>query len=113
MQAKLQLFQDYRALFEIFFCSRSKKACFFQVERLLKKFYDAAMHDKSLYSGEDIRKLDTVANMVAKIDIDALKLQKKNQEQMILKIGKKLTTASLNSRVTGAKKNSVLRLVHF
>ena len=45
--------------------------------------------------------------MVAKIDIDALKL-KKNQEQMILKIGKKLKTASLNSRVTGSKKEECI-----
>ena len=41
--------------------------------------------------------------MVAKIDIDALKV-KKNQEQMRLKIGKKLKTASLNSRFTSSKK---------
>ena len=41
--------------------------------------------------------------MVAKIDIDALKF-KKNQEQMMPKIGKKLKTASLNSRVAGSKK---------
>ena len=73
LQAKLQLFQEYRSLFEIFFCRRLKKACFFQVERLLKKFYDAAKQEKSLYSGEENRKLNTVANMVAKIDIDALK----------------------------------------
>ena len=41
--------------------------------------------------------------MVAKIEINALNL-KKDQEQMILKIGKKIKTASLNSRVTGFKK---------
>ena len=41
--------------------------------------------------------------MVAKIDINALKL-KKNQEQMTLKIGKKSKTANLNSRFTGCKK---------
>ena len=71
----------------VFFCSRSKKASFFQVERLLKKFYDAAKQKKSFFSGEENRKLNTAANMVAKIDIDALTL-KKNQEQMKLKIGK-------------------------
>ena len=41
--------------------------------------------------------------MVAKIDIDALKL-KKNQEQMILKIGKKSKTSNLNFRVVGSQK---------
>ena len=45
--------------------------------------------------------------LIAKIDIDALKF-KKNEEQMRLKIGKKLKTASLKSKVTGSeKKNSV------
>ena len=48
--------------------------------------------------------LDTVANRTAKIDIDASKLKKKNQKQMILKIGKKLKTASLNFIVAGSKK---------
>ena len=42
--------------------------------------------------------------MVAKIDIDALKTKKKNQEQMRLKIGKTLKTASLDSRFSGSKK---------
>ena len=74
LQAKLQLFQEYRSLFEIFFRIRLKKACFFQVERLPKKFYDAAKQEKSLYSGEENRKLNTVENVVAKIDIDALKV---------------------------------------
>ena len=73
LQAKLQRFQKYRALFEVFFRSRSKKACFFQVERQSKEFYDAAKQEKSLNSGEENRKLNTVANTVAKIDIDALK----------------------------------------
>ena len=73
LQAKLQLLEEYRALFEIVFGSRSKQACFFQGERLLKKFYNAAKQEKSLYLGEEIRKLNTVAKMVAKIDIDALK----------------------------------------
>ena len=41
--------------------------------------------------------------MAAKFDIDAPKLLK-NQEQMWLKIGKKLKTASLNSRYTGSRK---------
>ena len=78
LQAKLQLFQEYRALFEIF--SQSfKKSLFFQVERLLKKFYDATKKEKSLCSGEENRKSNTVANMVAKIDIDALKLKKKSR----------------------------------
>ena len=75
LQATLQLFQKYRALFEIFFAV-IRKSLFFQVERLLKKFYDAAKQEKSLYKGEENRKLNTVANMVAKIDIDALKLKK-------------------------------------
>ena len=41
--------------------------------------------------------------MPAKIDIDALK-SLQNQEQMRLNIGKKLKTASLDSRFTGSKK---------
>ena len=41
--------------------------------------------------------------MPPKIDINALKI-KKNQDQMRLKIGKKLKTASLKSRFTGSKK---------
>ena len=41
--------------------------------------------------------------MVAKTDIDAQKL-KKHQEQMRLKIGKKLKTASRNFRFTGSNK---------
>ena len=41
--------------------------------------------------------------MPAEIDIDALKILQ-NQEQMRLNIGKKLKTASLNSRFTGSKK---------
>ena len=53
-----------------FFRSRSKKACVFQVERLPKKSYDAAKQEKSLYLGEENRKLNTVA----KIDFNALKV---------------------------------------
>ena len=87
----------------IFLTQSFEKNLIFQVERLLKKFYDPAKQEKSLYSGEESRKSNTVANMVTKIDIDALKV-KKNQEQMIPKIGKKLTTACLNSRVTGSIK---------
>ena len=60
-----------------FFAVVQKKARFFPVERLLKKVYDAAKREKSLYSGEENRKLNTVASMVAKIDIDALKFKKK------------------------------------
>ena len=41
--------------------------------------------------------------MAAKIDIDALKIFTKS-EQMRLNIGKKLKTASLNSKFTGSKK---------
>ena len=41
--------------------------------------------------------------MAAKIDINALKLTK-NHKQMRLKIGKTLKRASLNSRLTGSKK---------
>ena len=86
------------------FGSRSKKDFFVQVERPTKKFYDAEKQEKSLlYSGEEKRKLNTVANMVAKIDIDAPKLKKKSKTNDT-KIGKKLKTASLNSRVTGSKK---------
>ena len=43
---------------------------------MLKKFYDTAKPQKSLYSGEENRKLSTAANMVAKLDIDALKSKK-------------------------------------
>ena len=45
--------------------------------------------------------------MVAKIDIDSLKIFFKNQKQIRLKIGKKLKTACLNSRVSGSKKKTV------
>ena len=72
LQAKVQLFQEYRELFEIFFWQSFEKAWFFQVERLLKNFYNAAKQEKSLYSCKENRKLNTVASMVAKIDIDAL-----------------------------------------
>ena len=70
LPAKLQLFQEYRALIKIFFHSRSKKACVFQVERLPKKSYDVAKEEKSLYSGGENGKLNTVA----KIDMDALEV---------------------------------------
>ena len=52
--------------------------------------------------------------MVAEIDIDALKL-KKNQEQMILKIEKKIknSQSQLSSYWFWKKKNSVLWLIHF
>ena len=56
-----------------FFRSGSKKACFFELNDCSKSFYDAAEQEKSFYSGEQIRKLNTVASMVAKIVIDALK----------------------------------------
>ena len=42
------------------------------------------MQQKSLHSSEKNRNLNAVANIVAKIHIDALQF-KKNQEQMILK----------------------------
>ena len=79
LQAKLQLFQEYKAQFEIFIL-QFEKSLFFQVERLLKKIYDAVKQEKSLCSGEENKKLNTVANMTAEIDIDALQF-KKNQEQ--------------------------------
>ena len=41
--------------------------------------------------------------MVAKIDTDVLKIFRKNQTQMWLKIGKKLKTASRNLCFTGFK----------
>ena len=37
-----------------FFCSRWKKACFFQVERLLKKFYDAAKQEQAFTQAKRI-----------------------------------------------------------
>ena len=106
LQAKLQLLQEYTALFfEIVFAVVRKKLVLFKLNDCSKNF-DVSKQEKSLYSGGENRKLNTVANMVAKIDIDALnlKLKKKNQEQMILKIGKILKTACVNSRVTGSKK---------
>ena len=42
--------------------------------------------------------------MPAEIDIDALKIFTKSRTKMRLNIGKKLKTASLNSRFTGSKK---------
>ena len=51
--------------------------------------------------------------MAAKIDINALKIYKKNQKQMRLKIGKKLKTANCNSKFTDLRKRSVPRFVHF
>ena len=50
--------------------------------------------------------------MPAEIDIDALKILQ-NQEQMRLIIGKKLETASLNSRFTGSKKEVCFKLLTF
>ena len=41
--------------------------------------------------------------MVAKTEIDALKIKKKSRT-MRLKIGKQLKTASLNPRLTGSEK---------
>ena len=63
----------------IFLTQSFEKNLIFQVERLLKKFYDPAKQEKSLYSGEESRKSNTVANMVTKIDIDALKVKKKSR----------------------------------
>ena len=42
--------------------------------------------------------------MPAKINIDALNKVLQNQEQVRLNIGKKLKTASLDSRFSGSKK---------
>ena len=42
--------------------------------------------------------------MVAKIDVDAVKLYEQNWKQMMLKIGKKLKTTSHNSKFTGSFK---------
>ena len=50
--------------------------------------------------------------MPAKIDIDVLKILQ-NQEQMRLNIGKKLKTASFNSRFTGSKKEEYFDLLTF
>ena len=71
---------------------------------MLLQFYDAAKARKkpSLKQTEQ-SELNSVSNMTAKIDIDALKILQ-NQEQMRLNIVKKLKTASLNSRFTGSKK---------
>ena len=51
--------------------------------------------------------------MIAKIDIDAIKIFKRNQEQMRLKIGKNLKTASHYSIYTGSKKEKFFRLLNF
>ena len=50
--------------------------------------------------------------MPAEIDIDALKFLQ-NQEQMRLNIGKKLKTASLNSRFTGSEMEVYFDLLTF
>ena len=64
LQAKLQLFQEFRALFRNFFWPK--------VERLPKKLYDAAKAGKkALPRPTEHKKLNTVVNMVAIIDIDA------------------------------------------
>ena len=42
--------------------------------------------------------------MVTEIDIDALKISEKIKKKMRLKIGTKLKTSSLNSRLIGFKK---------
>ena len=60
----------------------------------------------------ELYELNSVSNMPAKIDIDALKILQ-NQEQMRLNIGKKLKTASLNSRFTGSKKQVCFDLLTF
>ena len=41
--------------------------------------------------------------MITKIDVDILKVK----EQMIIKMGKKLRTASLDSKFTGSDKNCI------
>ena len=51
--------------------------------------------------------------MPAEIDIDALNKVLQNLEQMRLNIGKKLKTASLDSRFTGSKKEVYLDLLTF
>ena len=50
--------------------------------------------------------------MPAEIDIDALKIFTKSK-QMRLNIAKKLKTASLNSRLTGSKKEVYFNLLTF
>ena len=72
LQAKWQLFHEYTAMFENFFGSRSKKACFFVVERLLKNF--CTSRKKPLLRPKEHQKLNTAASMVAEIGIDALKI---------------------------------------
>ena len=79
LQAKLQLFQEYRALFEIF-CWKSF-ACFFQVERLPKSLRCSKPGKKPLLRPTEHQKLNSVANMDAKIDIDALKSKYKKKSK--------------------------------
>ena len=50
--------------------------------------------------------------MPAEIDIDALKIFTKSRTNET-EYRQKIKTASLNSRFTGSKRKSVLRLVHF
>ena len=81
LQAKLQLFQKYRALllcasnWEFFWqLFTLKKACF-----CLLQFYDTAKAGKkpSLKQTEQ-QELNSVTNMTAEIDIDAFKIFKKS-----------------------------------
>ena len=108
LRAKLQIFQEYRALLEKFFGGLSKKVCFSEAERLPKKFCKSR---KIAFTQAD-RALQTVANMVAKIEIDALKIKKKSRT-MRLKIGKQLKTASLNPRLPGSKTEQCTSTYHF
>ena len=62
LQAKLHLLQESTALLKNFFGSRLKKVCL-KAEK------------KPLFELTEHWKLNTVANMVAKIDIDALKIK--------------------------------------
>ena len=85
LQAKLQLFQECRALFEIFFAVVRKKLVFWKLNDCSKNFTMQQSRKKafisSIYSVEEIRKLNTAVNIVAvaKIDIDALKSEKKSR----------------------------------
>ena len=81
---------------------------FFAIVQIKKKtsFFGYAILRCCKRGNKNLRKLtehselNNFTNMVAKIDIDALKIS----EQMMLKIGEKLRTASLNSKVTGSHK---------
>ena len=70
----------------------------------LLQFYDAAKQEKCLYLSRQSNRNETVFQTCPLKLRSMLSKLLQNQQHMRLNIGKKLKTASLNSRLTGSKK---------